>query len=71
MKAINFNFINTLKVVLAYAALVYILAILFTSCAGSRLPYSGCHVGKTAQVDTTQVQKEKKIAIAKIGASLA
>jgi len=32
MKAIEFNFSNTLKIVLAYAALVYILAIVFTSC---------------------------------------
>jgi len=71
MKAYNYNFWNTFKIVFGYAALLYILAAIFTGCSGSRYPYQGCHVGKTAQVDTTHVQKEKKIAIAKTGVSLA
>jgi hypothetical protein len=47
MKAINYNKKTTLAIVIGYAALVFILAILFTSCQSVRhQERSGCYASK-------------------------
>ena len=43
MKAINYNKKNTATIVAAYLALVFALAILFTSCTAYK---SGCDMNK-------------------------
>ena len=54
---------KTAQIVILYLALVYALAVLFTSCASTH-PYQGCYVGKPlSKVDSTRVQHQKKIAL--------
>jgi len=47
MKAINYNTKTTAKIIIGYLALIFTLAILFTSCQSSRSMWrNGCGASK-------------------------